>query len=298
MPFCPICKNEYREGIKECHECKVPLVDDLSEGPGAVICGEQDELEEILQFCEKNGLKTGFIRYIEEEHALHLFFNKEELEDATKWIKAYMDGKEMERLAEMAGISMEEMTPELAKQLQQEEMEEMKELQQMEKERISGRYSYVDKREKAAEYKSSAFVLIIVGVLGLVALVLIYLDILPGFNSLKNNYLFIGVMGFLYLIFLITGVMSYAKVKVLLAQALEDEDKFARAEKFMDEMLTKEAVDRAVGKSGDVSEEEIYFKRAEYMGNILKDEFPDIEETLCEKLIEERYYELYESNDN
>lgn len=297
MPFCPICKYEYREGIKECHECKVPLVDDLSEGPVAVICGEQDELEEILQFCEKNGLKTGFIRYIEEEHALHLFFNREELEDATKWIKAYMTEKEMEMLAEMAGIPMEEMTPELAKQLQQEEIEEMKELQQMEKERISGRYSYVDKREKATEYKSSAFVLIIVGVLGLAALVLIYLDILP-VNSLKNNYLFIGVMGFLYLIFLITGVMSYAKVKVLLAQALQEEDLLSRAEKFMDEMLTKGAVDRAVGKSEDVSEEEIYFKRAEYIGNVLKDEFPDMEDTLCEKLIEERYYELYESNDN
>lgn len=270
MPICPICKNEYREGIKECHECKVPLVDDLSQAPVTVIYGEQDKLEEILQFCENNGLKTGFIRHIEEEHALHLFFNREELEDATKCVKVYMAEKEMERLAERADIPMEE----------------------------NVKNSYVDKREKAAEYKSSAFVLIIVGVAGLAALVLIYLDILPGFNSLKNNYLFIGVMGLLFLIFLITGIMSYAKVKEILAQALKDEDIFSKAGKFMDEMLTKEAVDRAVGKSGDVSEEEIYFKRAEYMGNVLKDEFPDMEEALCEKLIEERYYELYESNDN
>lgn len=298
MPFCPICKNEYREGIKECHECKVPLVDDLSKGPVPVIYGEQDKLEEILQFCEKNGLKTGFIRYLEEEHALHLFFNKEEVEDATKWIKVYMTGKEMERLAERAGIPMEEMTPELARQLQQEEMEEIKELQKMERERISGRNSYVDKREKAGEYKSSGFVLVIVGAAGLAALVLIYLGLIPGFNSLKSNYMFIGVMVFLFLIFIITGVMSFLKVKDILSQASEDEDLSSRAKKFMEEMLTKETVDKAAGKSGEISEEEIYFKRAEYMGNVLKNEFPDMEETLREKLIEERYSELYESDDN
>lgn len=297
MPFCPICKNEYREGIKECHECKVPLVDDLSKGPVAVIYGEQDGLEEILQFCEKNGLKTGFIRYSEEEHALQLFFNKEELEDATKWIKVYMTGKEMERLAEKAGIPMEEMTPELARQLQQEEMEEMKELRQMEKERISGRNSYVDKREKAGEYKSSGIVLVAVGAIGLAGVILKYFNLIPGFDSLRNNYMFMGVMGILFLIFIITGVMSFVRVKDILTQASEDEDLSSRAKQFMETTLTKDAVDRAVPKSEAALEEEIYFKRAEYMGNVLKDEFPDMEETLREKLIEERYCELYESND-
>lgn len=30
MPFCPICKNEYTEGITICSDCKVPLVDALA----------------------------------------------------------------------------------------------------------------------------------------------------------------------------------------------------------------------------------------------------------------------------
>ena len=29
MPWCPICKNEYYEGIKVCADCKVELVDSL-----------------------------------------------------------------------------------------------------------------------------------------------------------------------------------------------------------------------------------------------------------------------------
>lgn len=32
MPWCPVCKNEYREGIKLCAECKVELVDHLEDG--------------------------------------------------------------------------------------------------------------------------------------------------------------------------------------------------------------------------------------------------------------------------
>lgn len=31
MPWCPVCKNEYREGIKLCAECKVELVDHLED---------------------------------------------------------------------------------------------------------------------------------------------------------------------------------------------------------------------------------------------------------------------------
>lgn len=39
MPWCPVCKNEYREGIKLCAECKVELVDHLEEE-------QKNELEE------------------------------------------------------------------------------------------------------------------------------------------------------------------------------------------------------------------------------------------------------------
>ena len=30
MPWCPKCKNEYREGITVCADCNVPLVEDFS----------------------------------------------------------------------------------------------------------------------------------------------------------------------------------------------------------------------------------------------------------------------------
>ena len=31
MPWCPVCKNEYREGYTHCNDCDVDLVDSLEE---------------------------------------------------------------------------------------------------------------------------------------------------------------------------------------------------------------------------------------------------------------------------
>lgn len=33
MPFCPNCRYEYEEGVRECADCGVPLVDQLPEEP-------------------------------------------------------------------------------------------------------------------------------------------------------------------------------------------------------------------------------------------------------------------------
>ena len=45
MPWCPKCRNEYREGIAVCAECGVELVDSLEEcGKQAFIFGEKDLL--------------------------------------------------------------------------------------------------------------------------------------------------------------------------------------------------------------------------------------------------------------
>lgn len=298
MPFCPICKSEYKEGITMCHECKVPLVDDLANGPSAVLYGDREKLEEIMDFCRSNGLLTGFIRFSEEKNTDQLYFEQDELETAQKVIQSYLARQEMKRLAERAGIPMDEMTPEKAKQLMKEEAEEMEELRRTQRDRNSGQNTYVDKRAKAAEYRSSGVVLLAVGGLGLVALILMYCGIIPGFANLKSNYMFMGVMAVLFVIFIVTGAMSFTRLKSILAQAQEDEDLSAAVQKFMEENLTKEVIDRAVGSDGNETGEELYFRRAEYMESILKAEFSDMEETLREKLIDERYSELYENNDH
>lgn len=57
MPWCPICKNEYREGFTVCKECGVPLVDEL---PG------ETNLSEVV-ILESKVLAERFISYLDYE---------------------------------------------------------------------------------------------------------------------------------------------------------------------------------------------------------------------------------------
>ena len=48
MPWCPICKNEYREGFTTCAECKVELVANFEDIPVAIYSG----VEQVAQLME------------------------------------------------------------------------------------------------------------------------------------------------------------------------------------------------------------------------------------------------------
>ena len=68
---------------------------------------------------------------------------------------------------------------------------------------------YHDNKSKAEDFKSSAYTLLIVGILGIVAIVLIELGIIPFKMAAPGKYITYGVMGALFLIFIIMGISSF-----------------------------------------------------------------------------------------
>lgn len=48
MPWCPICKAEYREGFNNCNDCKVPLVPALEEEANEELHIDEYDTEEFL----------------------------------------------------------------------------------------------------------------------------------------------------------------------------------------------------------------------------------------------------------
>ena len=56
MPWCPICKEEYKEGIISCPECKVELVDSLDDI-------NKSEYEDLIAFSEEK-LAKKFTEYL------------------------------------------------------------------------------------------------------------------------------------------------------------------------------------------------------------------------------------------
>ena len=65
MPWCPVCKDEFREGFTFCNECKVPLVDSLddiieNENLGTSIENAENEFDEAAEASAED--LTGIFR--------------------------------------------------------------------------------------------------------------------------------------------------------------------------------------------------------------------------------------------
>lgn len=276
MPFCPKCKNEYRKGFTECHECKIPLVDSLEEA-------EALQMQPKRVFDVNDERSYEFLDQYKEE--------AEEEEDSE--IVSYSDltfsEKQFQKNDEdESEDDLEVVAPISEQMLRQRQIAEA----------IRKQSSYVDKKQKIEDYKSSGFVLTLVGGVGLVALVLLYLGIIPGFSGLKSNYMFMGVMLIMFIVFIIAGIVSFAQIKTIILEAKADDNLISRVNQFFDEYLTVEKLAKEVVCSKKDTEEEMYFKRTEYMTRVLLQKFPEMNESLREKIIDDKYGEMYENNNH
>ena len=82
MPWCPICKNEYREGISECADCKVPLVeslDNIVEDADALLFSTENAAlaEKFITYLDYSNIHTHDVKHDEENdessHRKHFF---------------------------------------------------------------------------------------------------------------------------------------------------------------------------------------------------------------------------------
>lgn len=275
MPFCPNCKNEYRKGFTECHECKIPLVDSLEEANAMQI-----KPKRVFDVNDERSYE--FLDQYKEE--------AEEEEDSE--IVSYSDltfsEKQFQKNEEESDDDLEVVAPISEQMMRQRQIAEA----------IRKQSSYVDKKQKIEDYKSSGFVLTLVGCVGLVALVLLYLGIIPGFSGLKSNYMFMGVMLVMFIVFIIAGIVSFAQIKTIILEAAADDDLISRVNQFFDEYLTVEKLAKEVVCGKNDTEEELYFKRTEYMTRVLLQKFPEMNESLREKIIDDKYGEMYENNNH
>lgn len=276
MPFCPKCKNEYRKGFTECHECKIPLVASLEEADAI-----QMQPKRVFDVNDERSYE--FLDQYKEE--------AEEEEDSE--IVSYSDLTFSEKQFQKNDEDESEDDLEVVAPISEQMMR-----QRQIAEAIRKQSSYVDKKQKIEDYKSSGFVLTLVGGVGLVALVLLYLGIIPGFSGLKSNYMFMGVMLVMFIVFVIAGIVSFAQIKTIILEAEADDDLISRVNQFFDEYLTVEKLAKEVVCSKKDTEEELYFKRTEYMTRVLLQKFPEMNESLREKIIDDKYGEMYENNNH
>lgn len=203
--------------------------------------------------------------------------------------------------------SLEEVEEAQAEEVQAEETEAPEEMSveeeavateeeeeaQAPRERIS---LYVSSAARAEDNKSSAYTLLIIGSIGLVLVILMIMGVIPFFSNSTTKVLTYVVMGALFGIFIIMGIVSFRNAAKFARKAAFEEELSGEMHKWAKEQLTKEKIDAMLAPEDlNLPEELLYFKRAEKCRQCLESQYMNLEEGFLEHFIEEIYPEIFEA---
>lgn len=270
MPWCPECKNEYREGITVCADCGCELISDGEPDRAAVLFGEKEDIENLKGFLEYNQITSSAVTYEEDENVYELTVAFADKAEALKLAQVFVQ-QEAERRAAL---------------LEQEEISQEKE------EKAAG-LVYESSEQKARENRSSAVVLFITGSAGLLFIALCVTGVL----SFHFRGIVYGVMGALFLIFIIMGFVSLKNAKELRKKAVSESTLVDSMTKWCLENLNPSEIDAALSKEEpDDGKDDglIYFKRTQWMKEKIKHQFMNLDEAFLEHFIDDIYDDVFE----
>lgn len=155
---------------------------------------------------------------------------------------------------------------------------------------------YRNSKELAGENKSSAFILLPVGFLGIVALLLIWFDVIPLYSSVTSKIITSSVMGTLFLVFIGMGIVSLKNAKKFESMATEEGNLTQEIMKYITENYSSDTVDKSImdAQWEATSEEEKYFKRIECLKMLITKQFMNLEDAYVDFMCDEVYTKLYE----
>ncbi len=284
MPWCPICKNEYKAGYIVCADCGATLVESLEEGKKAVYFGEESELYQISDFMRANGLNNTEISYDSKEETYELRVEADDVVSAQKMLRVYL-----QKIAAPKEAQKQEETHQTYTEEELEAFKQAKEAYIKEMERKP----YEDTAKIAEEYKSGADSLLIVGVIGIIALVLLHLGVIPVSLPAFTKWLITGVMGFLFVIFVFMGVASRKSYSNLKEQASSDHNTKEDVINYLKENVKPEEFDADL-IADEPGMEILYFRRMEKLKAMVFAYAEGIDVSFAEYILEEVYPDIFE----
>jgi len=252
MPWCPVCKYEYKEGIETCGDCGAPLVDSYEDIDKIEIdTHNHDNIESIVEYATDECLSDM---------------------DDTNAFSDIIEGKEVF------------------------EIEAESEIKKMIKHDFNYK-PFVKASDRAENYKSSAFALLLVGGLGLIFL---FLSLLGVINlTVAENIKSIGfiVMLVMFVAFIIIGVKSLVEAKTIDALSDAEDALTDSITDYFKENFDAEKLDiEALSESDETLNEEMkYFKREETIRNLIILRFGDLDESFVDNETERIYTLIYEN---
>lgn len=160
---------------------------------------------------------------------------------------------------------------------------------------LSYQHFYVNNEEKAEDNKTSAYTLLTIGSLGLLVIILIFLDVIHVYMSITNKYIVTGVMGVLFLLFIVMGGVSLKNSRILFKKASKENNLTTEIKKWCINNLQMQEIDQEL-ELKEQPEELKYFQRAAYMRTAVNKQFMNLDESYLDRLIDEVYPEIFEGD--
>lgn len=148
---------------------------------------------------------------------------------------------------------------------------------------------YQDSSQRADDNRSSGWMLLILGLLGLTMTVLGITGVLH--LRLSNPYLFYGVMGTIFLLFFVAGVISIRNASVFARKAESENSLRSTMLDWCREALCAEEIDDQVNAE-DMPEEILYFRRTACIKERLNQQFVNLDQDFLEQFVDDHVYEL------
>lgn len=283
MPWCPRCKSEYREGFTVCADCGCELVtEDQIKMLVPLTFGEREQMEALQEFLRYNGIKDSELITDEQDGQSELQVLPAELERAAAAVRVFLSQEEQRNEAEGSkaqGIDTDD---------DDEAQELLREAATVRK-TFQGSSGYQDSSQRADDNRSSAWILLIIGILGLVLVTLGIAEVIP--LKLGNPYLFYGVMIAVFLLFLVTGIMSMRSAKFFAKKAESENSLRSTLLDWCRENLKPDEIDREVS-AADTPEEVLYFSRTSYIKEKLNHQFLNLDQDFLDKFVDDHVYEM------
>ncbi len=160
---------------------------------------------------------------------------------------------------------------------------------------------YQSSEAKAKNNRSSAYTLLAVGSVGFIAVLLIFFNVIPVYrNAGVTKYLVCGVMGAMFVLFIVFGFVSMRDSKLLSVKAKSENSLRSEIARWCKDNLDGTVIDAAILEEGetlaDLTEEERYYRRTEQMRAAIDDKFMNLDEAFVDNFVDGYYQEMYEDN--
>lgn len=287
MPWCPKCRNEYREGFKVCADCGVELVDVLGDEvveKEVFFTVPKFEADRILEYLEASDIKDIDVEENEDGNA-NLLVDPKKRKETMFALRTYLEKRKEEQEAFLAAQG----APEEARVLSEDD-----EVRDEAKKPETVGKAYVSSKTKADDAKNSAIALLIIGLAGLIFEALVVFHVLPITINGVSGIAIYSFMGIVFLGLIIAAMFSFATAKRLRPVVTEEDDLTGDILKFCREEVVDYAK-KMIPDTGEAGDESIYFARMDFLKTAIKSDprFSHIELSVIDGLLDENYHQLF-----